>query len=109
MDSFFSQSPDFRSVQQLLPCNIVIAAVEADVRDVGRGRTAAVDRERVVARIAEDLVTLAVELGHRHREDVVASTAMQDVRAVAAEAHIVDVHAFDGESGSASWWERVCR
>src|SRR3546814_11357768 len=68
----------------------------ADVRDVGRGRTAAVDRERVVARIAEDLVTLAVELGHRHREDVVARTAMHDVRAVAAEDHIVAVAAVDG-------------
>src|SRR3546814_1524828 len=42
------------------------------------------------------LVTLAVELGHRHREDVVARTAMHDVRAVAAEDHIVAVAAVDG-------------
>src|SRR3546814_17924341 len=68
----------------------------ADVRDVGRGRTAAVDRERVVARIAEDLVTLAVALGNRHREDVVARTAMHDVRSVAAEDHIIAVPAVAG-------------
>src|SRR3546814_14368614 len=68
----------------------------ADVRDVGRGRTAAVDRERVVARIAEDLVTLAVELGHRHLEDVVARTAMHAVLAVSPAAHISPDAACDG-------------